>query len=212
LQACSCLAVFGPGDSMLYRLTSTPYACAQTAAAVAHAWLVLAHESIPVGQLTRPGPDLSVPAPPSPAPYACTDGSCGYYYLDEDKATGWDIAALADSNWGYNGECVSRVPSLLTGACMRLWGLWIGLWIGLCLPVGLPPACAPLTTAHVPPSGHAQGICFEVACSNTGFTDGYGTYMNRNDVCYDSAASVVVQITDTCECNYPSNQYSNKRW
>jgi hypothetical protein len=45
-----------------------------------------------------------------------------------------------------------------------------------------------------------------------GFTDGYGTYMNRNDVCYDSSASVVVQITDSCECNYPTNAYSNKRW
>ncbi|KAG1666102.1 hypothetical protein FOA52_010892 [Chlamydomonas sp. UWO 241] len=94
-------------------------------------------------------------------PWTIHYGSCGYYYLDADVATGWDIAALGDSNWGYNGQC---------------------------------------------------GICFEVACSNMAFTDGYGSYLDRNDACYDSSASVVVQITDSCQCKYPSNAYSNKRW
>jgi hypothetical protein len=44
-----------------------------------------------------------------------------------------------------------------------------------------------------------------------GFNDGYGNYLDRKDVCYNGG-SVVVQITDRCDCNYPANAYSNARW
>ncbi len=39
-----------------------------------------------------------------------------------------------------------------------------------------------------------------------------GNWLDRNHVCHDSSASLVVEITDTCPCYYPSNAYSNKRW
>ncbi|KIZ00219.1 hypothetical protein MNEG_7740 [Monoraphidium neglectum] len=32
-------------------------------------------------------------------------GSCGYGYIWPDQNTGWDIAALADSNSRYSGSC-----------------------------------------------------------------------------------------------------------
>lgn len=56
------------------------------------------------------------------------------------------------------------------------------------------------------------GSCYEVACDNRAFKDGYGEFLDRNNVCSDSAASVVVTVTDTCPCNYPNNYHSNKRW
>jgi hypothetical protein len=43
-------------------------------------------------------------------------------------------------------------------------------------------------------------------------TDGYGQTIDRSSVCYDTSASVVVRVTDTCPCRYPNNAYSNKRW
>jgi len=42
--------------------------------------------------------------------------------------------------------------------------------------------------------------------------DNYGNEMNREHVCFDSAASVIVRTTDACPCNYADNFYSNKRW
>ncbi len=44
------------------------------------------------------------------------------------------------------------------------------------------------------------------------FTDGYGQVMNRKTACRNTAASIVIMVTDTCPCNYPANAYSNKRW
>lgn len=44
-----------------------------------------------------------------------------------------------------------------------------------------------------------------------GFKDGYGAWLDRYD-CYNDYASVVVMVTDTCPCYYPSNYNSNKRW
>ncbi|MEW5305930.1 MAG: hypothetical protein WDW36_008440 [Sanguina aurantia] len=43
------------------------------------------------------------------------------------------------------------------------------------------------------------------------FTDGYGNSINRQGACYNSK-TVIVTITDACPCNYPSNNYSNRRW
>jgi len=56
------------------------------------------------------------------------------------------------------------------------------------------------------------GKCKEVRCKPAGFRDGYGEWLDRNNVCYDTSASVVVTITDSCPCYYPGNAYSNKRW
>ncbi|GMH41831.1 hypothetical protein BSKO_09741 [Bryopsis sp. KO-2023] len=32
-------------------------------------------------------------------------GSCGYGYLDPNKGTGWDIAALPDGHYEFSGSC-----------------------------------------------------------------------------------------------------------
>jgi len=44
------------------------------------------------------------------------------------------------------------------------------------------------------------------------FKDGYGAQLSRQNVCFDPQASVVVMVTDTCQCVYPGNYASNKRW
>lgn len=88
-------------------------------------------------------------------------GSCQYGQLAEDVGTGWDVAALADAAWDFQGSC---------------------------------------------------GKCKEVKCKPTNFNDGYGAWLDRANVCYDTEASVVVMITDTCPCHYPGNYASNKRW
>jgi hypothetical protein len=50
-------------------------------------------------------------APPRPAdtrgaaPRRPTAGSCQYGYLDREVGTGWDIAAISDKAWDYQGSC-----------------------------------------------------------------------------------------------------------
>ncbi|WIA44468.1 hypothetical protein OEZ86_007214 [Tetradesmus obliquus] len=56
------------------------------------------------------------------------------------------------------------------------------------------------------------GSCYEVKCTNVGFKDGYGQWLDRKSSCRDPAASVIIKITDSCPCSYPGNYYSNKRW
>jgi hypothetical protein len=56
------------------------------------------------------------------------------------------------------------------------------------------------------------GKCKEVRCKPMGFKDGYGQWLDRQNVCYNDYASVVVMVTDTCPCVYPGNYASNKRW
>lgn len=56
------------------------------------------------------------------------------------------------------------------------------------------------------------GRCIEIKCNPSTFRDNYGESLKRNSVCYDPEASVVVQIVDTCPCQYSANSYSNKRW
>lgn len=55
------------------------------------------------------------------------------------------------------------------------------------------------------------GRCYEVACRPGSFKDGYGSNLDRSGAC-KSGAKVIVTITDTCPCWYPSNAYSNTRW
>ncbi|WIA16123.1 hypothetical protein OEZ85_012842 [Tetradesmus obliquus] len=56
------------------------------------------------------------------------------------------------------------------------------------------------------------GKCKEVKCKPMGFADGYGQWLDRNNVCYNDYSSVVIMVTDTCPCVYPDNYASNKRW
>ncbi|KAF6262470.1 RlpA-like double-psi beta-barrel-protein domain-containing protein-containing protein [Scenedesmus sp. NREL 46B-D3] len=55
------------------------------------------------------------------------------------------------------------------------------------------------------------GRCYEVACRPTQVRDGYGGTLDRTHSC-QGQKSVIVTVTDTCPCHYPSNAYSNKRW
>ncbi len=52
--------------------------------------------------IAAPLPVLPLPAltPWSLASFAPSPG-----YLDKDKATGWDIAAMSDMNWDFGGSC-----------------------------------------------------------------------------------------------------------
>jgi hypothetical protein len=69
-----------------------------------------------------------------------------------------------------------------------------------------------LTVACIATSSPACRTCKEVRCKEMWFKDGYGQKLERETICYDPAASLVVTITDTCPCIYPGNYYSNKRW
>lgn len=54
--------------------------------------------------------------------------------------------------------------------------------------------------------------CKELRCKTMWFMDGYGQKLEREYSCFDSDASIVVTISDTCPCLYPGNYYSNRRW
>eukprot|EP01023_Acetabularia_acetabulum_P001534 TRINITY_DN1059_c0_g1_i1.p1 TRINITY_DN1059_c0_g1~~TRINITY_DN1059_c0_g1_i1.p1 ORF type:complete len:412 (-),score=73.87 TRINITY_DN1059_c0_g1_i1:2013-3248(-) len=56
------------------------------------------------------------------------------------------------------------------------------------------------------------GQCYEVKCNPSNFQDNYGETLWREGVCLDPEASVVVTVTDTCPCYFPTNMYSNERW
>lgn len=56
------------------------------------------------------------------------------------------------------------------------------------------------------------GKCFEIACRNAVFTDGYGEEIDRTQSCFNEAESLVVRIVDACPCEYAPNAYSNKKW
>jgi len=56
------------------------------------------------------------------------------------------------------------------------------------------------------------GKCKEVRCRPSSFADGYGQWLDRTKTCYNDYSSVVVMITDRCDCQYPTNYFSNKRW
>eukprot|EP00955_Chlamydomonas_euryale_P053461 355515-Chlamydomonas_euryale.AAC.5 len=53
----------------------------------------------------------------------------------------------------------------------------------------------------------------QVSCQPLAFMDGYGKEQDRVDnICYDPDASVIVKVTDACQCNYAPNSHSNRRW
>lgn len=74
------------------------------------------------------------------------------------------------------------------------------------------PSCITAASHNCAPCAHLPLPCCQIACNNAVFSDNYGQRLDRAHVCYDSNASVVVQITDLCPCHYPENAYSNKRW
>lgn len=51
----------------------------------------------------------------------------------------------------------------------------------------------------------------EPQCDPTWVSDAYGGKFDRTGVCNNPDESVVVQVTDSCPCYYPTNAYSNKR-
>ena len=71
---------------------------------------------------------------------------------------------------------------------------------------------AALSDAHPSEYLNSCGRCYEVKCAPLEVTDGYGQTIDRQSACYNSSQSVVVKIVDSCDCIYPSNSYSNRRW
>ncbi|MEW5307321.1 MAG: hypothetical protein WDW36_009727 [Sanguina aurantia] len=63
-----------------------------------------------------------------------------------------------------------------------------------------------------PDFGGSCGRCYEVKCDSGFVHDNYGQSFDRSNMCHDTTESVVVQVIDSCPCNYPTNGYSNKRW
>lgn len=47
--------------------------------------------------------------------------------------------------------------------------------------------------------GGSCGKCKEVKCRPASFKDGYGAWLERNSICYNPEASVVVMVVDTCQ-------------
>jgi hypothetical protein len=45
--------------------------------------------------------------------------------------------------------------------------------------------------------GSQCGKCKEVKCAAANFNDGYGQWLDRASVCFNTEASVILQITDT---------------
>lgn len=39
-----------------------------------------------------------------------------------------------------------------------------------------------------------------------------GQSFDRTKACFDTSASLIVRIVDTCQCIYQPNYWSNKRW
>lgn len=74
-------------------------------------------------------------------------------------------------------------------------------------------ASLPVIAHHISllPLAGSCGRCYEVACRPTKVSDGYGGTLDRTGSC-QGQKSVIVTVTDTCPCYYPSNAYSNKRW
>jgi hypothetical protein len=56
------------------------------------------------------------------------------------------------------------------------------------------------------------GKCFEIKCRQESYTDGYSNYFDNAGQCHNTSESLVARVVDACPCDYPSNQYSNKRW
>eukprot|EP01025_Chloroclados_australasicus_P040130 TRINITY_DN417_c1_g1_i2.p1 TRINITY_DN417_c1_g1~~TRINITY_DN417_c1_g1_i2.p1 ORF type:complete len:417 (-),score=44.25 TRINITY_DN417_c1_g1_i2:1251-2501(-) len=81
----------------------------------------------------------------------------------------------------------------------------------LCPEEGTGWDVAALPDVH-PAYAASCGRCYEVRCAPVDFSDNYGENLQRSNVCRDSQASIMVTITDTCPCYYPTNLYSNKRW
>ena len=58
-------------------------------------------------------------------------------------------------------------------------------------------------------------MCPQVQCRDSLVKDSHASdgELNRASACHDSdKKSVIVRVVDRCNCVYPSNKESNKRW
>ena len=77
--------------------------------------------------------------------------------------------------------------------------------------------CATLSNAPCPSTCHPPATCSHHHHDHPTFhlltpSLAPSAEINRTSACRDPEASVVVTVTDSCPCYYPSNAYSNKRW
>jgi hypothetical protein len=179
-------------------------------------------------------PPHAPPPPPESLP-TCHSPTSLSQYLDKDKGTGWDIAALSDADPDYAGSC-GRCYEGVNGAQAARDTAHAAFnfacsWRAAAADVPqrthalqtpphssewqpIDPVCCRASPPSPPPHPRARPLLNRTAvqCVDSDVRDGYGSNMNRRGSCYDTGKSVKVTITDTCPCYYPSNQYSNKRW
>lgn len=131
-------------------------------------------------------------------------GGCNYGYLWKDEAfdypqNGWDVAALADVHYEYVDSC---------GTCyeVKCDSAWTQDNYGeLCCSAAGAHCCCNIRSPTLQVMLQHAVSCL-TPCMRAG-----GKF-DRTQVCYDSSASLVVRIVDTCRCTYATNLYSNKRW
>ncbi|EFJ47081.1 hypothetical protein VOLCADRAFT_105296 [Volvox carteri f. nagariensis] len=138
-------------------------------------------------------------------PWSIHNGHCAYGYLDpnvEARKSSSGPDELGGSWTARPSEKFSNKFDNSVSVALRLSSVRTGWDI-----------CAPSDQNWDYDAATSNcGLCYEVACQGMDFNDFYGNSLERQSVCYDSSASVILMVTDLCPCYYPANQYSNKRW
>lgn len=120
--------------------------------------------------------------------------------------------------WQIKRTCVILSITLLmrSASCWRYGraSYYDSIHHGSCMFGGLPNnagwEAGALADRHPEFSGSC-GACYELRCKPSVFKDGYGNTLDRTRACR-GGGSVIIKVTDSCPCYYPSNHYSNKRW
>ncbi len=110
---------------------------------------------------------------------------CARARVDADEPLGWSVAALPDVDAAYPdscGRCVGRARLISLARTQPTQTLAAGQGSAEMCAVGY----------------FSCGRCLELACVNMPVTDGYNATVDRSAACYDTSASVIVRVTDTC--------------
>lgn len=149
-------------------------------------------------------------APAQPAP------SFKRQHLDPNAGTGWDIAALSDSDPEYAGSCGrcyegARAHTLTRHACLSALAMRSCWWsrappdmqagaVGCMQRLSNASALSHHSLPVVPCTAPPRDQPSSVSCVNADVKDGYGAEVSRSGSCHDTSKTVKVTITDTCEC------------
>eukprot|EP00882_Tetradesmus_deserticola_P033823 GHRQ01038672.1.p1 GENE.GHRQ01038672.1~~GHRQ01038672.1.p1 ORF type:complete len:229 (-),score=32.25 GHRQ01038672.1:1121-1807(-) len=163
-------------------------------------------------------------------PAALCPAGCGHDYQWPDKGQGWDIAAMNDGHPEYRGSCgvcyevkcdsksvrdgygeanrhrhhdkshiQQQQPALAAADSIQSAAQDMSCFLLLRrAPCYLYRHATQLVLCAF--DGQPGCLADDFAAA--------GESIDRNGVCKDTSASVVVKITDTCPCNYPNNYFS----